>query len=598
MFRTIPILLVLFLSTSALAKSNFSPFSNDEKPKSSLITTDKPLIDNINEVNKPHLLSVSQAFQFSIEQKKDLVLINVEIAPKYKLYEKKLSIEVTNGSIEPIFLPESTNFNDPEFGMVKVFENHLSFSVPLIRAKESELVINYQGCSLTLCYPPDQLKFKLDDFTSKANKEPNSLNSDLFEEAYNKSFISQLAWYFILGIGLALTPCVFPMYPIISASVLGDREKTSKRVFLLSFSYVQGMALVYSLVGLLVAIVGFQFQIMLQHPIVLSSIAVIFVILSGSMFGWYTLQPPIKYQSKIGEVNQKQEGGSVSKSFFMGAVSGLVASPCTTAPLVGVLLLIAQTGDALQGFLSLYALSIGMGVPLILFALTGGKLMPKAGAWMNYVKVMFGFSLLSMAVYFVSRFLPDFVTYIITSLLIVSFAWSILYMKLFSTKTKDSYRSNFLIGTMLVATLIFVNFVSVVIEDSYRGNSIASEPEVHLFTRVSNKDELDLLVSGSEKDVIIDLYADWCSACLQYEKNTFSNSEVKERLANYNLIQIDLSSRTDFGDYFSNKYDVLGLPAILFLRKDSDTNSLVEDKPNRASGYMSPKKFIKHLDNL
>lgn len=583
--------MLMMASTQTLA----NPFMNKEAPKqssllnneSSSITKTKDELDILNQ------LTVHQAFQFDLVQREENLLLKINIAKHHKLYKEKLKISVENAGLNSFGLPKGFVYNDPEFGDVEVFDGQLDVQLELWRAFEGKIIIEFQGCSPTLCYPPELLSFDLEDVPVAEIKDKQSANANAAPQSnVGTTELNGLLWYFLIGIGLALTPCVFPMYPIISATVLGDGKKTLVRTFSLAFSYVQGMALVYSIVGLLVALVGLQFQLLLQHPIVLSLISILFVVLAGGMFGFYTLQPPIKYQSKVGQVSQKQEGGSLLKSYFMGAVSGLVASPCTTAPLVGILLVIAQSGDTVSGFLSLYFLSLGMGVPLIIFALTGGKLIPRAGHWMNSVKIMFGFGLLAMSVYFLSRFVPEHIVESLFGALGLAFVWAIVFSIYFKNeKSPVTSKQTFYLMALLLVSLSFVQ-IYITPKLANQTPLIKNMVDEHdsLFTKVNSKDVFFEEIELSDKPVILDLYAEWCSACIQYEKNTFSNKFVKDELKNFKLVQVDLTKTTEFGSYIMDKYKVLGLPAILLFDKDGN-----EIAGSRASGYMAPNEFLKHI---
>lgn len=586
------ILLMLMLAST---QTQANPFMNKQVPKQSSLISDesKLILKTKDEDDALEQLTVLQAFQFDLEQSEEQLSLKINIAKHHKLYKEKLKISVEDAGLNSFVLPGGFIYNDPEFGDVEVLDGQIDIQLELWRAFEGKFIVEFQGCSPTLCYPPEILSFDLEDVPVAEIQEEQIPNTNTAtESSVVATELNGLLWYFLIGIGLALTPCVFPMYPIISATVLGDGKKTLIRTFSLAFSYVQGMALVYSIVGLLVALVGLQFQLLLQHPVVLSLIAILFVVLAGGMFGFYTLQPPIRYQSKVGEVSQKQEGGSLLKSYFMGAISGLVASPCTTAPLVGILLVIAQSGDTVSGFFSLYFLSLGMGVPLILFALTGGKLIPSAGHWMNSIKITFGFGLLAMSVYFLSRFVPNYIVESLFGVLGVAFVWAVIFSIYFKNeKTPVTSKQTFYLMALL---LVSISFVQIYITPKLTNQTTPTTKQIEehkpLFTKVNSKDVFFEQIKSSDKPVILDLYAEWCSACIQYEKNTFSNKFVKDEFKNFNLIQVDLTKTTEFGSYIMDKYNVLGLPAILFFDKDGN-----EIAGSRASGYMAPNEFLKHI---
>ncbi|MEP0063755.1 protein-disulfide reductase DsbD, partial [Paraglaciecola sp.] len=368
--------------------------------------------------DEPEFLKVDEAFQFDFEQRSGQLILKWKIADDYYLYKKQFKTALKQTELgEPEF-PEAMQVEDEFFGLSDVFRGELEVQYPIIfAAKDGVVKIRYQGCAdAGLCYPPVTKEVFLESVTASEpnlsavdaskNNSATPVVSEQFELASLLSSEQSLLWTLLiflgLGVGLAFTPCVFPMYPILSGIVIGQGTSMStSRAFSLSFVYVQGMALTYSLLGLLVASAGVQFQASLQHPAILITLIVIFILLAIVMFGAYELQLPSAWQEKLNAMSNKQTSGSYLGVLVMGAISGLVASPCTTAPLTGILLFIAQSGDLVLGFSALYVLSLGMGIPLILFGVTGGKLLPKAGHWMNIVKVAFGFMMLAVAIMFV-----------------------------------------------------------------------------------------------------------------------------------------------------------------------------------------------------
>jgi thiol:disulfide interchange protein DsbD len=284
----------------------------------------------------------------------------------------------------------------------------------------ASLTLSYQGCTEGLCYPPTDKRIAVEPLAAPARAEavaslqgtdgPGSQQDRLAAALGSQGFWISVAAFFALGLGLAFTPCVFPMYPILTGIIAGAGHRLStRRAFLLSFVYVQGMAVTYTLLGLVVASAGLKFQAALQHPYVLIGLSVMFVLLALSMFGLYTLQLPSSLQTRLSGFSNRQQGGSVLGVGIMGMISGLVCSPCTTAPLSGALIYVAQSGDLWLGGAALYALSLGMGLPLLLLGTSGGKLLPRAGAWMDVIKQLFGFALLAVPILLLSRLLSDLV---------------------------------------------------------------------------------------------------------------------------------------------------------------------------------------------
>jgi thiol:disulfide interchange protein DsbD len=429
--------------------------------------------------DEPEFLQVDDAFQFDFSQQDDQLTLSWKIADGYYLYEKQFKTVVKQAELGVHVFPAAEQVEDEFFGLSNVFRGQLDITYLIVSSVQDGMVkIRYQGCAdAGLCYPPTTKEVYLNQVdnasaveSDQATKKPDTESSLLVTGSSTKTSISEqfelanllsseqslfitLLLFLGLGIGLAFTPCVFPMYPILSGIVIGQGKTIStSRAFILSFVYVQGMAFTYSLLGLIVASAGVQFQAGLQHPAILIALIVIFVLLAVVMFGAYELQLPSSWQEKLNAMSNKQTSGSYMGVLAMGAISGLVASPCTTAPLTGILLFIAQSGDLVLGFSALYVLSLGMGIPLILFGITGGKLLPKAGHWMNVVKVTFGFMMLAVAIMFVERLVNHVATDI---------AWSLLGLTTFTYFYVMNQNSQTTFYKGLRALLIFIGlFVS------------------------------------------------------------------------------------------------------------------------------------------
>ncbi|WP_301099565.1 protein-disulfide reductase DsbD, partial [Otariodibacter sp.] len=306
---------------------------------------------------KPDFLRSEDAFRFSYEQMSDKVDLNWQIADGYYLYKKEIQIKSENSTLgEPIF-PPSESHEDEFFGITEIFRNQLKVEVPVQnQSSNSTIEVRYQGCTTGFCYPPQTVNVKLSTQAVSFLSDSATLQAEQNVLANNLA-TSQLSifWFFVLGIGLAFTPCVLPMLPLLSAIVIGNKNRPNMvRAFLLSLTYVQGMALTYTLLGLIVAAIGLPFQVALQSPPVLIGLSILFIILASSMFGLFTIQLPHSWQQKLNDISQKQQGGAYPSVFVMGMIAGLVASPCTSAPLSGALLYVAQSGDILTGGLALY----------------------------------------------------------------------------------------------------------------------------------------------------------------------------------------------------------------------------------------------------
>ncbi len=581
----------------------------------SMAQTSDPLADLF--ADEPVFLQVDEAFQFDFIQQGDQVILSWKIADGYYLYKKQFKTVAKQAELAMPVFPVSEQVEDEFFGLSDVFRGQLDITYPIVYSVRDGIVkIRYQGCAdAGLCYlpttkevylnqvgtapvaePDQEIKNSITESTTQAPiSEQFELASLLFSE---QSLFITLLLFLGLGIGLAFTPCVFPMYPILSGIVIGQGKTIStSRAFTLSFVYVQGMAITYSLLGLIVASAGVQFQAGLQHPVILIALIVIFVLLAVVMFGAYELQLPSSWQEKLNAMSNKQTSGSYLGVLAMGAISGLVASPCTTAPLTGILLFIAQSGDLVLGFSALYVLSIGMGIPLIVFGITGGKLLPKAGNWMNVVKVTFGFMMLAVAIVFVERLVTNVATDI---------AWALLGLATFTYFYVMNQNSQTTFYKGLRALLIFIGlFVSAGYgyqtisgighsnTQGQSGSNILAHPE---FLKVSSIEDFNQALAEANaqgQTVMLDLYADWCIACKEFEKYTFPDSQVVAALSDSVLMQIDLTDNTDSDIAFQQHFSVLGLPTILFF----DTQGQ-EFSTARVTGFMRAEPFAQHINRL
>ena len=559
--------------------------------------------------DEPEFLKVDQAFVFDYVQNGDQLVVTWDIADNYYLYQQQFKAVSKNASLgEPIFpagkMKEDEFFDEPQ----EVYYHKVSVTYPILQSQDDSAVkIRYQGCAEAgLCYPPTTQVVYLNAVNASdeqlnidgASVENSGSISQQFELADLLTGEQSLMWvlliFLALGVGLAFTPCVFPMYPILSGIVIGQGKGIStSRAFVLSFVYVQGMALTYSLLGLVVASAGVQFQAALQHPIILGVLIVVFVLLALVMFGAWEFQLPSSWQEKLNGVSNQQKSGSYLGVLLMGAISGLVASPCTTAPLTGILLYIAQTGDLLLGFSALYALSLGMGIPLILFGITGGKLLPKAGAWMNIIKVTFGFMMLAVALMFVERL----VSHVVTDIL-----WSLLGLVTFSYFYVMNQASSVTFGKGVRALVIFIGlFASAMYgyqtiwgqTSSVTGRIEQSHPRFEVVKNLDDFEQKLAAANAQGKTVMVDLYADWCVACKEFEKYTFPDTQVVDALSNTVWMQIDLTDNTATNIAFQEHFSILGLPTILFF--DLQGNEI---SGSRVTGFMQAPAFAAHAKNI
>lgn len=558
--------------------------------------------------DEPQFLPVEQAFQFDFNQSADELTLSFNIAEGYYLYKKQFKTVVKNAEIGAPSYPEAVKIEDEFFDEPQdVFYQQVDINYPITWSKQDGVVkLQFQGCAEAgLCYPPTTQVIYLNEVAGAAS-EASSQNSTVVSEQFelasllsgDKSLLIKLIAFLVLGIGLAFTPCVFPMYPILSSIVIGQGKSISTtRAFSLSFVYVQGMAITYSLLGLVIAFAGARFTAYLQDPIILIIFIVIFVLLALVMFGAYELQLPSRWQEKLNNVSNKQKSGNYVGVFLMGAISGLVASPCTTAPLTGILLYIAEQGDLLLGFSALYALSLGMGIPLIAFAVTGGKLLPKAGNWMNIVKVTFGFMMLVVALTFVERMVNHIWT---------EFAWATLGLMLFTYFYVMNQNSAVSLWKGIRTFFIFIGLLGSAFYGFHHYNALTGtatngaanhaqqgHPE---FMVVKDLDDFQSKLSAANadgKNVMVDLYADWCVACKEFEKYTFFEPAVIDALSDTVWMQIDLTDNTPINLEFQDHFGVLGLPTIMFFNTQGEEMSSA-----RVTGFMRAEPFAEHVNRI
>ena len=578
---------------------------------------------NLNSLlgEQQELLTVDEAFKLQAEVLDDTILVKFEIAEDYYMYRERFKFSANNATLAAPTLSDGKVKDDPYFGMTEVYHNFFEASIPFSNASNPVLfTIDFQGCATDrLCYPPTSREVELTVAAEYLNKNDNggkapvptetgfvSEQSQLQQNLKDKSILWNFFAFIGFGILLAFTPCVFPMMPIISGIIAGQgKDITNRKAFGLSLSYTQAMAIVYAGFGILVALAGKGLSGYLQSPYVIIPAAVIFVLLALSMFGFYELQLPSSLQAKLAEKSNNQERGSYLGAGIMGAISALIVSPCVTAPLIAILYHIASTGDILLGAISLYGLGIGMGIPLIIIGVTGGKYLPQAGMWMNGVKAAFGVLMLGVAIYLVKHLIPT---------AYYMYSWALLLIipgyYLFSNKLPDNGWTTLFkgvgLGMMLYGALILIggsmgnrDILQPLKGFSAGEHSSQSEQTVttasHLkFEKIKTLAELEEKVAQAKsqgKTVMLDFFAEWCTACYQFEEEVFTDQEVIAALSNSILLQADVTANDEYDVELLEQFDVLGLPSIMFF--DLEGNEL----PNyRATGFEDADVFVRRIN--
>ncbi|MBH0046731.1 protein-disulfide reductase DsbD [Pseudoalteromonas sp. NZS11_1] len=568
-------------------------------------------------------LPVDQAFVFDFDQQGSTLFVGWDIAPDYYLYKKKIEIIAKGANIQVGDSGSGEIIEDEFFGKTEVFFNTASVVSKLSNITEGAVVkVRYQGCAKAgLCYPPEVISIPLSVISGAQIKnvdqnsatdeaataqstfaalndpaaEPTTNSDDtekeltFTEQLASQSLITNLLIFFAVGVGLAFTPCVFPMFPILSSLIAGQQNLSTKKAFALSFVYIQGMAVTYAALGLVVAALGGQVQGYLQHPFVLISFSLLFVLLAMSMFGWYEIKLPSSMMSKLTQVSNNQKGGNYVGVFLMGVLSGLIASPCTTAPLSAALLFVAQSGDYLVGGLTLYVLSLGMGLPLLLLGTSGGKLLPKAGGWMEQVKTLFGFVMLVVPLILLERLISADIILLMAGVLALATALYLHHWQSSQTQSKLKTALWFA-ATLLVITgfTLTKNYFWPVQVQTVQVSSQNNE-----FKQVADLAELKEAVAQANDEgrmVMVDLYADWCVACKEFEHYTFPDTKVQSEFSHYQLIQIDLTESDNKTIELMEEYMVFGLPSILFFNTQGQ-----ELSTQRVTGFLNAEDFAKHL---
>ena len=566
-------------------------------------------------------LPVDQAFVFDFDQQGSTLFVGWDIAPDYYLYKKKIEIIAKGANIQVGDSGRGEIIEDEFFGKTEVFFNSASVISKLSNVTEGAVVkVRYQGCAKAgLCYPPEVISIPLSvisgaqvknvdqnnttdeaataQSTFAALNEPATeptTNSDdtekeltFTEQLASQGLITNLLIFFVVGVGLAFTPCVFPMFPILSSLIAGQQNLSTKKAFALSFVYIQGMAVTYAALGLVVAALGGQVQGYLQHPFVLVSFSLLFVLLAMSMFGWYEIKLPSSMMSKLTQVSNNQKGGNYVGVFLMGVLSGLIASPCTTAPLSAALLFVAQSGDYLVGGLTLYVLSLGMGLPLLLLGTSGGKLLPKAGGWMEQVKTLFGFVMLVVPLILLERLVSADIILLMAGVLALATALYLHHWQ--SSQTQSKLKT----ALWFTATLLVMTGFTLTKNYFWPAQAVQVSSQSNEFKKVADLAELKEAVAQASNEgrmVMVDLYADWCVACKEFEHYTFPDAKVQSEFSHYQLIQVDLTNSDNKTIELMEEYTVFGLPSILFFNTQGK-----ELTTQRVTGFLNAEDFAKHL---
>ncbi|MCW8840932.1 MAG: protein-disulfide reductase DsbD, partial [Gammaproteobacteria bacterium] len=512
--------------------------------------------------------------------------------------------------------------DDEFFGRIEVYHDLVEAQIALQRENlqptTATLKVGYQGCAeVGICYPPQKKSVALElpagqpgngaevtqtSTPAAATDAPLSEQDQLAAALAGGDTAWTILLFFIAGLLLAFTPCVFPMIPILSSIIVGQGDSmTTRRAFTLSVVYVLAMALTYTVAGVIAGLFGANLQAAFQNPWILGSFAAVFVALSFSMFGFYELQLPSALQGKLTEVSNKQQGGTLTGVAIMGLLSALIVGPCVAPPLMGALIYIGQTGDPYLGGAALFALSMGMGAPLVAIGTAGGKYLPRAGGWMDAVKAVFGVLLLAVAIWMLERILPASIILLLWALLLII---SAVYMGAIDAIRDGASGWRKLwkgIGLVLLLQggLMLVGLAA--------GNTDPLQPlkgigfggaatqQQHLsFKTIKTVEDLEREVATAStqgKTVMLDFYADWCISCKEFEKYTFSDPQVIAALDNTVVLQADVTANDEADQALLKKFKLIGPPGIIFY--NSQGEELVS---YRMVGFVPADEFTAHIN--
>lgn len=582
-------------------------------------------------------LPADEAFAFSgVTYDGKKLAMSWTVAPDYYMYRGRFKIRVlpTAGlKVGEVVLPRGKPKEDEFYGTITAMYDFVDATLPVTYNGKNDLDLvveaSYQGCaeSLGICYPPMAKQFKttlaagkavdsviiLDelpegsvDITGKAVSKPQpaaGVRTESEQDRIAGMLSGDNVWLVLLsflgfGLLLSFTPCVFPMIPILSGIIAGQKDITPRKAFLLSLVYVLAMALTYTVAGVLAGLFGSNLSAALQAPWVLIMFSAIFVLLSLSMFGFYELQIPSALQTRLNEFSNKQAGGSMIGVAIMGVLSALIVGPCVAAPLAGALIYIGLTGDAVLGGMALFALSLGMGIPLLVVGTLAGNMLPRAGLWMEAVKAVFGVLLLGVAIWMLERILPMQVIMLLWAALIII---SAVYMGATTALTAESSGwsklwkgAGILLmlhgGALVMGAAAGGNDVLQPLKGVFSSGSTAAQEKL-AFRYVDNLEELQQAIAESKgRTVMFDFYADWCPSCKEMEKYTFPDPAVRAALSDVVLLKADVTANNAQHKALLAHFGLVGPPAMLFFDPQGQ-----EQKAMRLVGFLPADKFAEHV---
>jgi thiol:disulfide interchange protein DsbD len=566
-------------------------------------------------IKKQKILTPEEAFQTSAVMKEGVIETKITMAEKIYVYEDSLKYRIISPQLLELNVdkPKARDYDGDMIYNKEVAVNILASDIEAQVKGDYVLEIEYQGCSASgICYQPIKATFPFKgaevgtfDKIKQLVKEGNA--SKIVDVLVNESSLFVLFLFFIFGLLLSLTPCIFPMIPILSSIIIsqqsGDKKPSVTQAFFTSLVYVLAMALTYTVVGLVAGLIGADLQAAMQNPWVLTIFSFVFIALALSLFGYYEIGLPASIQSKLTKASDDAQGkGGFVGTAIMGALSALIVGPCTAAPISGAVIFISHTGDALLGGSALFVMSLGMGMPLLLVGLGAGKFMPKPGGWMTRVSQTFGVMMLALAIFMLSRVLPGGITMMLWALLFMGTA---IYMGVFDNKEGEGAKKLFrllALTFLLYGASLFIGAIS--------GSTSFIRP-FERFTQVNvgggvavtqvdkskylgySIERLQKEVAASDKPVVVDFTKDSCTACVELDEITFPDSKVKEEMKRFTFIKVDVTENTDADKALLKEYGLFGTPNIIFFGTDN------KYKPEKSlTGFIPPETFANHLKGI
>ena len=558
------------------------------------------------EINQD-FLEPKDAFKTSFTQNEDSLNFKLALGKDIYLYDDKLTVFITKP--EKIDIKNEINIPEPvPYDEFIVHLNDLDLIIPfsVLKAKlessKYEVTVSFQGCSKAgLCYAPMSEKYLVEidagdtknDLIKEEVKVEDISNLNETDTIANSlkdgNILIVLATFFGFGLLLSLTPCVFPMIPILSSIIVGASQKekmTASKGFILSLVYVLSMSAAYTIAGVIAGVFGANLQVALQNPYVLVVFALIFVALAFSMFGYFEIRLPQAIQTKLNKTTDGKEKQGIAGIAIMGFLSALIVGPCVAPPLAGALVYIGQTGDAVLGGMALFVMSLGMGVPLLLIGLGAGRFMPKPGGWMEGITRIFGIIMIAVAIWLLDRVLDASVIMYLWALL---FLGSAIYLRIYTHIISQ-------LITVVVFILGVVLFVGAIsgstnplkpLEKFTSSTLVQDVGEKVVFKKIKNIEELKQAIAQSDKPVMLDFWASWCVACKEFEEITFKDKQVINKLQNFTLLKADVTANNADDKALQKMFSIVGPPGIIFWDKDKN-----EVKSSKIVGYKNPKEFL------